>query len=163
MFKKFFVTMLSVFCGALSVFAANIIEMDLNFYTQDGGTVKPAGELPEGVTMGKKIRFSNPKIKGFAYPVMIDFDKVKSMDLKFSVSAGSGKIAPSLCGLVINADGKMTGKFVFKCIKLEFCAEKSPRELPMTIEKWINMFPPWGVPVTEGDTVTVKATFEKVE
>lgn len=163
MFKKFFAVTLLVACGAVSAFAANIIAMDLNFYTKDGGTVKPAGKLPDGVYMNRKIRFSNPKIKGFAYPVRIDFDKVKSVELKFVVSAGSGKLAPSLCGIVLDPDGKMIGKFTFKCTKLEFCDEDSPRQLPMVIEKWINMFPPWGVPVTEGDTVTVKATFEKVE
>ena len=163
MFKKFFVTMLLIACGALPAFAANIIAMDLNFYTKDGGTVKPVGKLPDGVYMNRKIRFSNPKLKGFAYPVRIDFDKVKSVELKFVVSSGSGKLAPSLCGMVTGPDGKMIGKFVFKCTKLEFCDEESPLKLPMVIEKWINMFPPWGVPVTEGDTVTVKATFESVE
>ena len=163
MCKKLFAVALSVICGALSASAANVIAMDLNFYTRDGGTVKVAGELPDGVTMGRKIRFSNPKLKGFAYPVRIDFDKVKSIDLKFVVSAGSGKIAPSLCGMVTRADGTMAGKFVFKCTKLEFCDEDTPKKLPMTIERWINMFPPWGVPVTEGDTVTVRATFESAE
>ena len=163
MFKKLFAVMLLAACGALSADAANVIALDLNFYTRDGGTVKAVGKLPDGVTMGKKIRFSNPKLKGFAYPVRIDFDKVKSIDLKFVVSAGSGKLAPSLCGIVVNSDGKTTGKFVFKCTKLEFADEDSPRQLPMVIEKWINMFPPWGVPVTEGDTVTVKATFESAE
>ena len=163
MFRKFFVAMLLVAGGAVSAFAANVIAMDLNFYTKDGGTVKPVGELPAGVTMGRKIRFSNPKLKGFAYPVRIDFDKVKSIELKFVVSAGSGKLAPSLFGMVTDAEGKMTGKFVFRCTKLEFADEDSPRDLPMTIEKWINMFPPWGVPVTEGDIITVKATFESAE
>jgi len=163
MFRKFFAAMALAACGAAPVFAANIIAMDLNFYTKDGGTVKPAGKLPDGVTMGRKIRFSNPKLKGFAYPVRIDIDKVKSIDLKFVVTHGSGKIAPSLCGIVTDAEGKMVGKFVFKCSRLEFCDEESPLKLPMMIRKWINMFPPWGVPVTEGDPVTVKATFEKAE
>ena len=163
MFGKLFAAMLVAACGAASAFAANVVAMDLNFYTRDGGTVKPVGKLPDGVTMGRKIRFSNPKLKGFAYPVRIDFDKVKSVDLKFVVSAGSGKVAPSLCGIVTDGEGKMIGKFVFKCTKLEFCDEDSPLNLPMTIGKWINMFPPWGVPVTEGDAVTVKATFEKAE
>ena len=163
MFKKFFAVMVLAVFGAVSASAANVIAMDLNFYTKDGGTVKPIGKLPDGVTMGRKIRFSNPKLKGFAYPVRIDFDKVKSVDLKVTVSAGSGKIAPSLCGLVTNAEGKTVGKFVFRCTKLEFCDEDSPRTLPMTIEKWINMFPPWGVPVIEGDVVSVKATFESAQ
>lgn len=163
MFKKSIAAMLLVFCGTVTAFAANVIDMDLNFYTKDGGTVKAVGKLPDGVTMGRKIRFSNPKLKGFAYRVRIDFDKVKSVDLKFVVSAGSGKIAPSLCGSVIDANGKETGKFVFKCTKLEFCDEDSPLKLPFTVEKWVNMFPPWGVPVTEGDAVTVKASFESAE
>ena len=163
MFKKSFAVLLAVFCGAVSAFAANVIAMDLNFYTKDGGTVKAVGKLPDGVTMGRKIRFSNPKLKGFAYPVRIDFDKVKSIELKFVVSAGNGKIAPSLCGMVTKADGTRAANFVFKCTKLEFCDEDTPKQLPFTVEKWVNMFPPWGVPVTEGDTVTVKATFESAD
>ena len=163
MFKKLLVAMLLAAGGAFSAFAADIIQMDLNFYTKDSCTVKPVGKLPDGVTMERKIKFSNPQLKGFAYPVKIDFGKVKSVDLKFAVRAGSGKIAPSLCGLVINAEGKTTGKFVFKCTKLEFCDEETPKELPFTITSWVNMFPPWGVPVTEGDTITVKATFASAE
>ena len=163
MFKKCFAVMLLVAGGAVSSFAANVIAMDLNFYTTDGGTVKPVGKLPDGVTMERKIRFSNPKIRGFAYPVRIDFDKVKAVDLKFVVSSGSGKIAPSLCGIVVNSEGKITGKFVFKCTKLEFCDEDTPKGLPFTVKQWVNMFPPWGVPATEGDTFTVKAVFESAE
>ena len=163
MFGKSLAVMLLTLCGVLSASAANVIAMDLNFYTKDGGTVKVVGELPAGVTMGRKIRFSNPKLKGFAYPVRIDFDKVKSIDLKFVVSAGSGKIAPSLCGMVTRPDGTRANNFVFKCTKLEFCDEDTPKTLPFTVEKWVNMFPPWGVPVTEGDTVTVKATFESAD
>ena len=161
MFKKFFAAVLIVAAGAVS--AANIIDLQLNFYSKDGGTVRPAGKLPDGVTVGKRIRFSNPKMKGFAYPVRIDFDKVKTVDLKFVVSAGNGKIAPSLYGFVTGPDGRTVGKFVFKCTAMELCGESSPRKLPLVIEKWINMFPPWGTPVLEGDTVTVSATFEKAE
>ena len=161
MFKKFLAAALIVAGGAVS--AANIIDMHLNFYSNNGGTVRPAGKLPDGVVMGRRIRFSNPRIKGFAYPVRIDFDKVNTVDLKFVVSSGSGKIAPSLCGIVIGPDGRTSGKFVFKCTAMELCGESSPRKLPMVIERWINMFPPWGTPVLEGDTITVSATFEKAE
>lgn len=163
MFGRFFAVMLLVAGAAVSAVAANVIAMDLNFYTRDGGTVKPVGKLPDGVTLGKRIRFSNPKIKGFAYPVRIDFDKVRTVDLKFVVSSGNGKIAPSLCGMVTRPDGSMCGKFLFKCTKLEFCGEEARRELPLTVNSWINMFPPWGVPVTEGDVVTVRATFDAAE
>ena len=154
MFRKFFAALL-LFCGAVSASAAEIISLDLNFYSTDGGTVRVVGKLPPGVVMNKRIHFSNPALKGFAYPLRIDFNKNKSIKLTFVVTAGSGRIAPSL-----SAPKTKSGKLVYKCTKFVFCDEPTPRKLPLKVVKWINMYPQC-VDVTEGDTVTIVAEFEK--
>lgn len=160
MLKKLFAAALLI--AGISASAANIISLDLNFYSTDGGTVKVAGKLPPGVTMQKRKNFSNPALKGFAYPIRINFDKVKTVELKFVVVSGSGKIAPSLSGYTTKANGKRSGQFVYKCTKFEFCDEPTTRQLPLKVVKWINMLPR-NVEVTEGDTVTVIATFDAAD
>ena len=158
MFKKFFAALVLAGCGAFSAAAApNIISLDLNFYSTDGGAVKVVGKLPSGVVMNKRTRFSNPALKGFAYPLRINFDKNKTLKLTFVVTAGSGRIAPSL-----SAPKTKSGKLVYKCTKFVFCDEPTRRKLPITVTKWINMYPPC-VEVTEGDTVTIVAEFAKAE
>ena len=158
MFGKFFAALLLIGCGAVPALAApNIFSLDLNFYSTDGGTVKVVGRLPAGVVMNKRVHFSNPALKGFAYPLRIDFNKNKSIRLTFVVTSGSGRIAPSL-----SAPKTKSGKLVYRCTKFIFCDEPTPRKLPFTITKWTNMYPRC-VDVTEGDTVTVVAEFEKAE
>ena len=155
MFKKLFAALLLVFCGAVGASAATIA-LDLNFYSNNGGVVETVGSLPDGVVMNQRIRFSNPKLKGFAYPVRIDFNKVKAVKLRFVVTEGSGRLAPSLCG-------QPSGKFVFKCTKLEFGDEPARVKLPCTVKKWINMMPPWGITVEKGDIITLVAEFAPAE
>lgn len=155
MFKKLFAAMVLVAGAAVAVSAAEIYSLDLNFYSTDGGTVKVVGKLPPGVVMNKRTRFSNPALKGFAYPLRIDFNKNKTLKLTFVVTSGSGRIAPSL-----SAPKTKSGKLVYKCTKFVFCDEPTPRKLPLKVVKWINMYPKC-VDVTEGDTVTVVAEFEK--
>ena len=155
MFKKFFAAMVLVAGATVAVSAAEIYSLDLNFYSTDGGTVKVVGKLPAGVVMNKRIRFSNPALKGFAYPLRIDFNKNRTLKLTFVVTSGSGRIAPSL-----SAPKTRSGKLVYKCTKFVFCDEPTPRKLPLKVVKWVNMYPRC-VDVTEGDTVTVVAEFEK--
>ena len=155
MFGKLFVALALLLCGSVGVSAAEIISLDLNFYSTDGGTVRVVGKLPPGVVMNKRTRFSNPALKGFAYPLRLDFNKNKSIKLTFVVTSGSGRIAPSL-----SAPKTKSGKLVYKCTKFVFCDEPTPRKLPLKVVKWVNMYPRC-VDVTEGDTVTVVAEFEK--
>ena len=155
MFKKFLAAAMLIACGAAGAFAADTFSLDLNFYSTDGGAVKAVGKLPPGVVMRKRVRFSNPALKGFAYPLRIDFDRNKVLKLTFVVTSGSGRIAPSL-----SAPNTKTGKLVYKCTKFVFCDEPTPKKLPLTIAKWTNVYPR-GVDVTEGDTVTIVAEFEK--
>ena len=162
MFKKLFAALLLVFCGAAGSFAADVIALDLNFYSNNGGVVETVGSLPDGVVMNQRIRFSNPKLKGFAYPVRIDFAKIKAVKLRFVVTEGSGRLAPSLCGNTKLPNGKYA-TFVFKCTKLEFGDEPARVKLPFTVKKWTNMMPPWGITVEKGDIITLVAEFAPAE
>ena len=76
--------------------------------------------------------------------------------------SGSGRICPSLSGHTVNAKGRSTGQFVFKCTRFEFCDEPPAVKLPFVVGKWKNMLPR-GIDVSDGETVTLKASFEKAE
>ena len=158
MFGKFFAALLLV--GAtVAVGAAEIISLDLNFYTEEDSSVKVVGKLPPGVTMPKRVKFSNPKLKGYAYRIRINLAKAKSVDLKFVVT-GRGRICPSLSGCTSGAKGKATGKFTYTCTKFDFCDEPTTRKLPFRVVKWTNMYPR-GIDVSDGEVITVVAEFEK--
>jgi len=155
MFRKFFAVLTLTLCGAAGSFAADIVSLDLNFYSTDGGTVKAVGKLPPGVVMRKRVHFLKPELKGFAYPLRIDINKNKVLKLKFVVTSGSGRIVPSL-----SAPRTKSGKLIYKCTKFVFCDEPTTRKLPLTVEKWITIYPR-GIDVTEGEIITIVAEFEK--
>ena len=137
-------------------FAADVLAMSLNFHDNDGN-ITVAGELPEGVMMKKRIRFSNKKLKGYAYPVMIEIDRAPSIDLSFRI-AGSGEFVVSV-NPEIWEGGKIASRMKVKCT--EFVLNGKPRKAgPFTFEKW---FPAGKLKVKDGDTVTIKATFRKAE
>lgn len=158
MFKSLFVALLLVCCGAVS--AAEIVALDLNFYSTGPISIKAVGKLPVGVTLGKPIKYRNPALKGLAFPIRIDLGKTKKIDIALTVS-GDGRICPSLNGSVTGARGKRIRQLKFKCTALEFCDEPAA-QLPRVIEKWTNMLSR-GIEVTDGETITVKASFEKAE
>jgi len=161
MFGKLFAAALLAAGAAVCVRAAEIVSIDLNYYSTEPISVKVVGKLPKGVTMPKPIKFRDPKLKGLAFRIRVDLAKAQSIDLKFVVS-GSGRICPSLSGYTSNAKGKASGKFVYKCTAFEFCDEPPAVKLPFTVVKWKNMLPR-GVDVTDGETVTIKATFERAD
>ncbi len=137
-------------------FAADVLAMSLNFHDNDGN-ITVAGELPAGVMMAKRIRFSNKKLKGYAYPVMIEIDRVPTVDLTFKIT-GQGEFVVSV-NPEIWKDGKIASRMKVKCT--EFVLNGKPRKAgPLTFEKW---FPAGKIKVKDGDMVTIKATFEKVE
>jgi hypothetical protein len=160
MFRKFFAATLLA-GAALCAAAAEIISIDLNYYSTEPISVRPEGKLPRGVTMVKPVKFRDPKFKGLAFRIRVDIAKAQSVNLKFTVS-GSGRICPSLSGHTVNAKGRSTGQFVFKCTRFEFCDEPPAVKLPFVVGKWKNMLPR-GIDVSDGETVTLKASFEKAE
>ena len=137
-------------------FAADVLAMSLNFYDNDGN-VTVAGDLPEGVMMKKRIRFSNKKLPGYAYPLAIEIDRAPSVDLAFKIE-GSGEFVVSV-NPVIWEGGKITSTMKVKCTEFVLNG-KARKAVPFTFDKW---FPAGKIKVKDGDTVTIKATFEKVE
>ena len=152
------ITGIVALCAAVSVSAASIVSFQLNFYCE-GGEVKPVGKQSPGVRFGKRVRFRNPQLIGFAYPVEIDLDKTNTLEATLVVTRGIGRIVPSLSGRFSDSRGKrLDSKFV--CTGFEFCGEPSSKKMPFTVTKWTNMLPA-GIVVSEGETVTIKATFKK--
>ena len=147
--------------AAFAVNAASIVSFQLNFYCEEG-EVALIGKPSPGVRLGKKIRFRNPKLIGHAFPVEIDLDKTRSMEVELIVTRGTGHIAPSLSGRTHDARSRKARFMKFICTDFEFCGEPAAKKMPFTVTKWTNMLPS-GIVVSEGDTITIKASFEKTE
>ena len=109
------------------------------------------------MTFGKKIRFHNPKLKGNAFPVRVDLEKVQSVDLKFKVK-GAGKIIPSVCGIPVP---KRSG-WEIECTEFEFCGDASDKT-PFTFTKWTSMGSNPPFVAEDGETLTLKAKFKPVK
>ena len=156
MLKKMLLAGAFALMVSAGAFAADVLAMSLNFYDNDGN-VTVAGDLPAGVMMKKRIRFSNKKLKGYAYPLTIEIDRTPSVDLAFKIT-GQGEFVVSV-NPVIWEGGKIVSTMKVKCT--EFVLNGKPRKAgAFTFDKW---FPAGKIKVKDGDIVTVKATFEKVE
>ena len=150
-------SLLAMLCmAALTVAAGDWVEIDLNFYNPDG-VITVEGKLPEGVTFGKKIRFHNPKLKGNAFPIRIDLEKVQEVDLKFKVK-GEGKIIPSVCGIPVP---KRAG-WEIECLEFVFCGDANDKT-PFTFTKWTSMGSNPPLVAEDGETLTIKAKFKPVK
>ena len=156
MFKKMLLVGVCALMASVEAFAADTLAMSLNFYDNDGN-VTVVSELPAGVMMKKRIRFSNKKLKGYAYPVSIEIDRAPSVDMSFKIE-GAGEFVVSV-NPVIWEGGKIVSTMKVKCT--EFVLNGKPRKaIPFTFDKW---FPAGKIKVKDGDIVTIKAKFEKVE
>ena len=156
MFKKMLLVGVCALMASVEAFAADTLAMSLNFYDNDGN-VTVVSELPAGVMMKKRIRFSNKKLPGYAYPLHIEIDRTPSVDLSFKVT-GHGEFVVSV-NPVIWVGNKIVSTMKVKCT--EFVLNGKPRTvLPVTFDKWTAI---GKVKVKDGDIVTIKATFEKVE
>ena len=148
------VALLAVACG---VSAADFVTISFNFYTD--GAITPEKELPEGIVQLKKVRFHNKKIFGFGHPFRVNLDKHPSVELSFKVK-GEGKIVVSVSpNGGKTADGKRIPAPELKCT--EFVLNGKPVKTPFTFKKWKAAAPE--IHVADGDVITVKAAFEKVE
>lgn len=153
--KLLFASVLALMVSA-GAFAGDVLAMSLNFH-DDNGNVTPACDFPAGVMMKKRIAFSNKSLKGFAYPLSIELDRVQEVDLAFKVR-GEGRFVVSV-NPVIWSGGKIVSSMKVKCT--EFVLNGVPRKvLPITFDKWTAI---GEVNVKDGDVVTIKAAFEKVE
>ena len=147
------------FVVSVGAFAADSLGMSLNFYS-DKGKITPVGEFPAGVLMGKPIKFpAKSKLKGYAWPVLIEIDRAPSIELTFKIK-GSGELVVSVNPEIWVAGKGVVSRMTVKCT--EFVLDGRPnKKVPFTFSKWTKASR--GIMVEDGDTITIKATFEKVE
>ena len=167
MFKKILLAGLFAFVASVGAFAADALGMSLNFYS-DTGKITPVGDFPAGVLMGKPIKFpAKSKLKGYAWPVLIEIDRAPSIELTFKIK-GSGELVDAVevhleevLVVEIWVAGKgVVSRMTVKCT--EFVLDGRPnKKVPFTFKKWTKASR--GIMVEDGDTITIKATFEKVE
>ena len=152
--KVLFASLLSLLmcAGAL---ATEVATISFNFYS--GGEIVLEGKAPAGVTICRKIRFHNPKLFGYAFPLEVNLDKTKSVELTFKVKGGSGKMEASVNCRAFNGRKKLPAP-TLRCT--EFVLNDEEVATPFTIKKWKGVKT---VMLEDGDTITVKATFEVVK
>ncbi|MBP5530853.1 MAG: hypothetical protein J6Y54_02330 [Lentisphaeria bacterium] len=166
MFRKILLAGVFALVTSVGAFAADTLAMSLNFYS-DKGEVTPVGDLPAGVLMGKKVKFANKKLPGYAWPVSIEIDRAPSIELTFKVK-GSGELVISMNPEIWVSGKGIVSRMTVNCTDLVvtvkgagFIWDGRPAKLPFTFSKWTKAAR--GIKVENGDTVTIKATFEKVE
>ena len=159
MFKKILLAGAFAFVASVGAFAADTLGMSLNFYS-DKGKITPVGELPAGVTTSKPIKFpAKSKLKGYAWPLLIEIDRAPSIELQFKVE-GNGELVVSVNPEIWRAGKGIVSRMTVKCT--EFVLNGRPnKKVPFTFRKWTKATR--GIMVEDGDTITIKATFEKVE
>ena len=149
--------MAMMICGAaLAASAKDFVAVSMNFYNPDG-VITVEGQLPDGVKLLPKIRFNNPKLKGNAFTIQLDIEKVQSFDIKLKVK-GKGPIDPS-----VNLAPVPTRKgWEVECQEFVFCGDASDKT-PFTFTKWtsIGSKPPFIA--EDGETITLKAKFKLIK
>ena len=151
-----------LFAGALSLLAcASVRATDvavISFNFSSDGVIVLEGKAPAGVTICPKIRFHNPKLRGYAFPLEINLDKTKSVNLTFKVKGGSGKMVTSTNCRAFSGKKKLPAP-TLKCT--EFVLDDEEVATPFTIKKWKAV--KTIEHLEDGDTFTVKATFESTK
>ena len=160
MFKKMFLAGVLAFAFAAASFAADKLGMSLNFYS-DTGKVTPVDDFPAGITMGKPIKFpAKSKLKGYAWPVLIEIDKAPTIDLAFKIE-GNGELVVSLNPEIWVAGKGIVSRMTVKCIKFVLNGRPN-KKVPFTFSKWTKATAR-GIMVEDGDIITIKAEFVKME
>ena len=157
MSKKMLLAGVFALMVSVGAFAGDVLAMSLNFYVPDGN-VTPVNEFPAGVMMKNRVRFGNKKIPGYAYPLSIEIDRAPEIELVFKVT-GSGEFLVSV-NPVIWSGNKIVSSMKVKCT--EFVLNGKPaQKVPFVFDKWVPAADK--IIVKDGDIVTIKAAFEKVE
>lgn len=151
------ILLLAMLCGAASaVSARDFVAVSMNFYNPHG-EITVEGQLPDGVTLLPKVRFNNPKLKGYAFTIRVDLEKTQSIDVKLKVG-GTGVIDPSV-NLVTSPVRK---GWEVECLEFEFCGEASDKT-PFVFKRWTSMGPKPPFTAEDGEIITVKAKFRPVK
>jgi len=137
-------------CTMLS--AADFMRVDMNFYSED--QLIPAGKLPNGIAMPPRVKFLNPKLKGYAYGILINLEKKPEFEIKFAVSGEQGGKLTFSCMPCRRKDGKIPE---IECLEFEINGESSA-VVPCTVNSWRSMGQ--SIYVSGGDIVTLRAKFK---
>ena len=153
MLKKSFLVAAMLFAFGAASFAAEIVNLDLNFWCR--GHLKLLNELPDGITMTDRLNYKQPQFAHIClYAVKIDLSKVQEFTLQLEVvdtgDKESADLKPSLCP---------SKGLVFECLAFETDGEPSTKA-PCIIKGWTSM---QAVKVTKGEKITVKGKLKKVE
>ena len=149
--------MAAMLCGAvLAVSAKDFVAVSMNFYNPDG-VITVEGKLPEGLELRPKIRFNNPKLKGHAFTIWVDIDKIQEFDIKLKVK-GAGVIDPS----VNLAPVPVRKGWEVECQEFEFCGEASDKT-PLVFRKWTSMGTKPPFTAEDGEIITIKAKFKLIK
>lgn len=153
MLKKSFLVAAMLFAFGAASFAAEIVNLDLNFWCR--GNLKLLNELPDGITMTDRLNYKRPEHAGLCYyTVRIDLSKVQEFSLELEVvdtgDKETAELKPSLCP---------TGGMTVECQAFETDGEPSSKA-PCMIKSWTSM---QVVKVTKGEKITVKGKLRKVE
>ena len=98
-------------------------------------------------------------LKGYAWPVSIEIDRAPSIELTFKIK-GSGELVVSVNPEIWVAGKGVVSRMTVKCT--EFVLDgRANKKVPFTFSKWTKAGN--GIMVEDGDVITIKATFEKVE
>ena len=157
MFRKFLLGLVCALTVSAGAFAGERVAISINFY-DDNGDITPVREFPAGVTWQKRIRFSNRRLKGFAYPIHIDLGRASGVDQVFRIK-GTGRLLVSVnCGAGIA--GRPDGALKIRCLKF-FLNGVSGKKTPFVFSGWTVASNQ--ISVKDGDIITIRAEFEKAE
>jgi len=162
MFGKKLMTMVLAFGVAAGVFAGDFASVDLNYWCR--GELKLLTEkLPQGVTVSKRLNYSQKKFAHICYyKINVDLTKAQEFELQFEVTsvgdkAESARLVPSVSPFRTPKDGK---KAAIECLEFECCDEVS-EAVPCKITGWKSMIPS-GIMMKVGDKFTVKGKFKSL-
>ena len=151
MLKKSFLVAAMLFAFAAVSFAAEIVNLDLNFWCR--GHLKLLNELPDGVTMSSRLNYKPKKWANICfYKVTIDLSKVQEFELELEVTDTEGKDSVKL-----NPSLAVPKNKVVECLDFE-AGDAKPKKLPCKITQWTSMV---NINVAQGKKIVIKAKFKK--
>ena len=159
MLKKMLLAGLFALVFSTGAFAGDFVALTFNYYAD--GEIIPDGDLPAGLTWNK-VRFSNKKLPGHAFGVILDLAKTPTFKHSFTIQGG-GRLVISVNPYSM-VDGQRTSARV-KCVKMVVKGASEhkgkPYPIPFVFNKWRYACPE--MMVKDGDTITIEATFVKLK
>ena len=158
MFKKFMVVLVLVMTAA--VFGEAPVYVNLDFIGADAKDATLTGDIPTGISQGRKNVSKSGKKPSITRKVRFDMGKADSAEFQVKVT-GDGDFRVSLESYRWVSSKKKVAAYPVKCTEFTINGAKGFRKLPATFSTWIAMNEP--IAVFDGDTITIKIGFAEVE